>query len=160
MKLGLFSVLAIALAFFAQPAAAQLDICNKTPAALSVAIAYETDADVVSQGWWTIDPDKCETVITSELNKPYYYHYAVSRALNVEWAGTFNFCSNDDPQFRISGASDCEQRNFRVQGFRQSDVGTNKRFSLDISMGPAPAAAPPPAAAPVAETPAAAPATP
>lgn len=88
------------LSFFALPAHAQLEICNKTAAPFSLAIAYETDTDVVSQGWWTIDPDKCEQVIKTELKHQYYYHYVVSRALGVEWAGTFNFCTNDDPQFR------------------------------------------------------------
>lgn len=153
MKLRLFSLLAVALAFLAQPAAAQLEVCNKTPGSLNISIAYETDADIVSQGWWTIDPDQCQTVITTELNKPYYYHYAVSRALNVEWAGTFNFCLNDDPQFRINGVGDCEQRSFRTVGFRQVEVGGNKRFTLDISSGPAPAAAQTPAAVPAAAAP-------
>lgn len=147
----------------AAPAHAKLEICNKTPSPFSVAIAFETDADIVSQGWWTVDPDKCSTVIEGDLTRQYYYHYVKSRPLNVEWAGTFNFCTTEDPQFRISGAGGCEERNFHATGFRQIDVGSNKDFSLDITMGPAPAAAatPPaatPEAAPAAEAPATAPA--
>jgi len=148
MSMRVFALLAAVLAISAQPAAAQLEICNKTPAPYSLAIAYETDSDVVSQGWWTVDPDKCQVVIPTELNQPYYYHYAISRALNVEWAGSSNFCTSDDPQFRINGGGNCEQRNAHTKGFRQIDVGANKRYTLDISMGPVAASAPPPVAPP------------
>ena len=146
MRFRFIAVLAVMLSFFALPAHAQLEICNKTAAPFSLAIAYETDTDVVSQGWWTIDPDKCEQVIKTELKHQYYYHYVVSRALGVEWAGTFNFCTNDDPQFRISGASSCEQRNYHTTGFRQINVETSKAYTLDVSMGPPPAKAAAPAA--------------
>jgi uncharacterized membrane protein len=145
------SALAICLLLASAPAHAQLEICNRTAAPYSLAIAYETDADVVSQGWWTVAPDKCETVITGELKRRYFYHYAISRPLNVEWNGSFTFCVDDDPQFRITGASDCEQRSFRTLGFRQIDVGTSKSYALDISMGPAPAPKVEPMAAPAAE---------
>ncbi len=140
-----FRFLALALPVLislATPAFAKLEICNRTPSPFSVAIAFETDADIISQGWWTVDPDKCATVIEGDLTRQYYYHYVKSTALNVEWAGTFNFCTNQDPQFRISGAGTCEERKFTLTGFRQIDVGTNKDFALDISMAPvAPAAA-------------------
>lgn len=154
-RLSLWSAAFAVLVAFAAPAQAKLEICNKTPAPFTVAIAFETDADVVSQGWWTVDPDKCTTVVDGDLSRQYYYHYIRSRALNVEWAGTFNFCTTEDPQFRISGAGGCEERNFHITGFRQIDVGSNKDFSLDITMGPAPAAAAvqPPAAAPATTTP-------
>ncbi len=159
-----FAVVALAGLFIAaSPAHAKLEVCNRTSSPISVAIAFETDADIVSQGWWTVDPDQCERVINTDLNRQYYYHYVRSAALNMEWAGTYNFCTADDPQFRINGASNCEERHFEVTGFRQTDVGTDKDFTLDISMGPSPAK---PAAAPAQATPAqatpaqAAPATP
>lgn len=138
-----------AVVMWAMPAAAQMEICNKTPAPFSVAIALETGSDMASQGWWTIDPDKCETVIEGELDKQYYYHYVISRALNVEWAGNYNFCTSNDPSFRINGSSECEQRGYRTTGYRQVDVEGNKAYTLTISMGPQPAAAEPPAAQPV-----------
>lgn len=163
-----FRFLALALPVLislATPAAAKLEICNRTASPFSVAIAFETEADMVSQGWWTVDPDTCATVITGDLNRQYYYHYVRSRALNVEWAGNFNFCTNEEPQFRIAGSGRCEDRKFTATGFRQIDVGSNKDFALDISMG-APAAAPaaevtpaPALEVPVVEAPAEAPVT-
>lgn len=165
MRLPFFALSLALLSVAAFPAHAKLEICNKTPSPFSVAVAYETDSDIISQGWWTVDPDKCETVIQGDLNRKYYYHYIKSRALNLEWAGSFNFCTNLDPQFRVSGSGNCEDRNLVVTGFRQVDVGTNKDFALDITMGPSPstdntapapdaAATTPPAATPPAATPA------
>lgn len=155
MRLSLFALSVVLLAGLATPAHAKLEVCNKTPSPFVVAIAFETDADIVSQGWWTVDPGKCETVVSGDLTRQYYYHYVKSTALNVEWAGTFNFCTTEDPQFRISGASSCEDRKFHSTGFRQTDVGSSKDFALDISMGPSPEpeqTAAPVEAAPATET--------
>jgi len=149
MRLPFFALTAALLLAVAAPAHAKLEICNRTPSPFSVAIAYETGSDIISQGWWTIDADKCTTVIDTDLTRRYYYHYVRSRALNVEWAGSYSFCTNDDPQFRISGSGSCEDRKFHITGFRQIDVsadGTeanlNKDYTLDISMGPAPVTPP------------------
>ncbi len=136
----ILSLIVTALVSMAPVAQAQLVVCNKTSAPLELAVARETDEDVVSQGWWTIDPTKCETAVTGELDRRYYYHYARSKALNVEWGSTFNFCVKDDPQFRIVGSTECEQRGMRSIGFRQTDVIGNKLYVLDITMGPAPQA--------------------
>jgi uncharacterized membrane protein len=135
-----FSALALLALFAAVPARAELTICNKTATPISLAVAFETTQDLVSQGWWTLDPDQCQTTITVPLDRQYYYHYAVSPTMKVEWAGNFNFCTSDNPQFRISGAQSCEQRNYHTTGFRQIDVGDGKVFTLNIRGGPAPAA--------------------
>jgi uncharacterized membrane protein len=125
MRLGFVAAaigLALGLAGIATPAQAQLTVCNKAPAPINLAIAYETMQDVLSQGWWTIEPDKCEAVIPNPLNQQYIYHYAKSSQLNVEWAGTYNFCTINAPEFRISGGMDCEARSYRTTEFRQIDL--------------------------------------
>lgn len=147
-------------------ARAELTVCNKTTAPVIFAVAFETTQDLVSQGWWTIMPDQCQIAISVPLDRQFYYHYAVSQELKVEWRGNFNFCTSDDPQFRISGAQSCEQRNYHTTGFRQTDVGTNKDFTLNIrntapdqAPGIAPVA-PKTDAAPTTTSPLAAPAAP
>lgn len=134
-------------------ARADLTVCNKTTAPVIFAVAFETTQDLVSQGWWTIMPDQCQIAISVPLDRQFYYHYAVSQELKVEWRGNFNFCTSDDPQFRISGAQSCEQRNYHTTGFRQTDVGTNKDYTLNIRNTPEPVA---PGIAPVTTPPAAA----
>jgi uncharacterized membrane protein len=155
MRLGFVAAaigLALGLAGIATPAQAQLTVCNKAPAPINLAIAYETMQDVLSQGWWTIEPDKCEAVIPNPLNQQYIYHYAKSSQLNVEWAGTYNFCTINAPEFRISGGMDCEARSYRTTEFRQIDLQGATAYTLDVTAGPAVA---PTAETPAAETPAA-----
>ncbi len=135
----LFAFVLLALPFFAEPAHAQFRVCNKTPAPISVALAFETTQDVVSQGWWTVDPDNCTVLINTPLDKRYYYHYVLSNALKVEWRGTYEFCTSGDPQFRITGSQNCESRSYTTTGFRQTDIGTSNEYTLNVRTGPAPA---------------------
>lgn len=128
------------------PAQASLTICNKTPSSLSLSVAFETSQDLVSQGWWTLEPEQCQTTLPTPLDHQYYYHYAVSSALKVEWTGNFNFCTSDEQQFRIVGAQACEQRNYHTTGFRQIDVGTNKDYTLNIRSAAETTTPPPPQA--------------
>lgn len=135
----LFAFVLLALPLFAAPAHAQFRVCNKTPAPISVALAFETTQDVISQGWWTVDPDNCTVLINTPLDKRYYYHYVLSNALKFEWRGTYEFCTSSDPQFRITGSQDCESRSYTTTGFRQTDIGTNTEYTLNVRTGPAPA---------------------
>ena len=134
-----FFFMAFLICTFASSAHAQMTVCNKTAAPLSLAVAYEADDNVVSQGWWDIKANDCMVVIEAALSHPYYYYYAASKALNVEWTGNFNFCSSNESQFRIEGATGCEARNFTTKGFRQINVGTRKKGTLDITMAAPPA---------------------
>lgn len=155
----LFVLGLLALPLMTAPAEAQFRVCNKTAAPISVALAFETSQDVVSQGWWTIDPDNCTALINTALDKQYFYHYVISNALKFEWKGNYEFCTSDDPQFRITGSQDCEGRTYITKGFRQTDVGSNTDYTLNVRTGPAPATVVDPNAAPAAP-PAANPATP
>lgn len=134
---GLLAVATVSAA----PAHAAFTVCNKASSPINVAIAFETLQDVVSQGWWTIEPGACEAVIPSTLTQRSIYHYAMSTALNIEWAGAYNFCTQGSPQFRIVGSMDCEARNFKTTGFRQTDLKGQTDYTLDI-IGPAPTTTP------------------
>ncbi len=146
---GMFTLAGLSLLVFASPAHADLTICNKTPAPVIFAVAFETTQDLVSQGWWTIMPNQCQIAISTPLDRQFYYQYAISHELKVEWRGNFNFCTSDDNEFRITGAQSCEQRNYHTTGFRQIDVGDNKNYTLNIrSSDSPPTANPAPASAP------------
>lgn len=150
MRIGLVAILGAGLVGVCGASAsaqAALIVCNKAPAPVSLTIAYETVQDVMSEGWWTIAPDQCETVVKTELNQQYIYHYAKSEQLGIEWAGTYNFCTLNSPTFRIPGGMDCESRSYRTTGFRQIDLQGAKDYTLDILSGPVAAAPSAPAAA-------------
>ena len=130
--LSIMALAVLALSFSPAAVQADLTICNKTAGPTIIAIAFETSDSLISQGWWTILPNQCQIAVPTELNNPYYYYYAVSHEQKLEWRGNFNFCTSDDPQFRISGAQGCEQRSYRTTGFNQVDVGDAKNYTLNI----------------------------
>lgn len=145
--LRLIAFVLLVVPFFAAPARAEFRVCNKTGAPISVALAFETAQDMVSQGWWTVDPDNCTALISTPLDKRYYYHYVISNALKFEWRGSYQFCTSSDPQFRITGSRDCESKGQNTTGFRQTDVGGNADYTLNVRTGPAPETAVTPAPA-------------
>lgn len=121
------------------PAFAKFEVCNHTQGEVEVAIAYETDQDVYSKGWWKLTPEQCEVVLTMPLNRPYYYHYVVAKSQHLQWGGTYNFCTSVDPMFQIQGTQDCEGRDFTTTGFRQTDTKGSPDYTLHIRTAPAPA---------------------
>jgi len=130
-----------AFLLIASPAQAQLEICNKTTGEVAVAVAYDSEQDTISEGWTKIAPTACAEVIATPLSQPYYYFYAITKAQSMQWTGPYRFCAADETNFRIKGASGCEERGYRTLGFSQFSVGNFKTFTFNIRSAAAPAAA-------------------
>ncbi|MDF0596645.1 DUF1036 domain-containing protein [Psychromarinibacter halotolerans] len=110
---------------------AALRFCNETEHVQSVAIGYSGDRDWMSEGWWNIDPGECSTVVGGNLTKRYYYYRAEVNAGDFA-GGTFNFCTTPE-EFEIIGDTNCEQRGYDTEGFREIDTGetaTDFTFTL------------------------------
>ncbi len=69
---GLAAVFALAAA----PAHADFRVCNNSSARVSVSIAYTDGAGWVSEGWWNIKTEHCETLLRGPLAAEFYYAYA------------------------------------------------------------------------------------
>ncbi len=117
-------------------AQAGLEICNDTGVRQSVAIGYKGETDWTSEGWWNIDPGNCATLVAGDLTKRYYYYYAESsRSFEGQ---NFTFCTHADV-FTIIGDTECEQRGYKLQGFREIDTGeTATEFTLTMPETDAP----------------------
>jgi hypothetical protein len=96
MKSVLFCCLAVAVAAFASPAvatptSAPLNICNRSPAQISVAVGYYSPGvgeqkDIltgpfVSRGWFGIAAGTCRT-LENPFNARYMFWYAFGHGLN------------------------------------------------------------------------------
>lgn len=127
-----------AFLLLASPAHAQLEVCNKTTDEIAVALAYDSDQDTISEGWTKIAPTACAEIISTPLNQPYYYYYAITKAQSLQWTGPYRFCAADETNFRIKGASACEERGYRTLGYSQFSVGNYKTFSFNIRSDSAP----------------------
>lgn len=103
---------------FAGPAAAELNICNKsTRRTVSVAVAYKDGSRWVSRGWWTLQQGECKTPIGGNLSNRYYYYYA--HGDGGSWAGDHRFCTIS-AKFELYNPKSCDNGNFK--GFAELDV--------------------------------------
>jgi uncharacterized membrane protein len=123
---------ALALLLLAQPAAASFAVCNKTPIPARVALGRFDGTGWTSQGWWTIAPHKCRTLLTGALMSRYYYLYA-SDGGPGSWAGSRSFCVRSNERFEIAGRAACARRGYDRKGFFQVDTGQKPDYTQWLS---------------------------
>jgi len=113
------------LTAIATPARAELKVCNEDSEKRSVAIALKKDGKWTSEGWWTVDPGKCQRVISGALKQRYYYYRATSGGEAVH-EGKYKFCTSKKA-FTIEGEADCESRGHKGELFASIDTGKNAK---------------------------------
>ena len=151
MRLPLSTLAALAALCLAAPAArADFRVCNNTASRTSVALAYTNGAAWVSEGWWNLKANTCETLLRGPLAAEFYYVYGIDES-GGEWKGKAFMCTRDR-EFRIDGRQDCFVRGFDRTGFFEVDTGKDaKDWTVQLTdpgkAGPPPGAAAPPAPA-------------
>ncbi|AZB73698.2 DUF1036 domain-containing protein [Synechococcus elongatus] len=123
----------LGFASFAEPASAELVICNKTRKAVNLAVGYKEGDSWRSRGWYTISPRGCETVVGGRLRLRYYYYYAENTDASLLWEGDYEFCIRDPEEFSILGDENCERRGYITQGFAEIDTKNANAFTLDLT---------------------------
>lgn len=113
------------LALMIGSAHADFRLCNKTMHRVSVAIAYTNGTAWVSEGWWNLKANGCETLMRGPLAAEFYYVYAMDER-GAEWKGKTFMCTRDH-EFRITGRQDCFVRGFDRTGFFEVDTGKDAR---------------------------------
>lgn len=131
-NLALAAGVLIAAAIMALPAHADLKLCNKTESRIGAAIGYKDNEGWVTEGWWTIDPQKCVTPLKGALTARYYYVFGIDYTKGGSWAGTAMLCTRDK-LFTIRGREDCEARGFRKTGFFEVDTKEEKDWTVSFS---------------------------
>jgi uncharacterized membrane protein len=126
-------VLAILLfACLAQPAAAALNVCNKTARTARVAVGRFDGTAWISEGWWTMESNHCSTIVPGKLNARYYYLYATDGGAG-SWNGSRNFCIGTGETFQVRGRADCAGRGMDRKGFFGVDTGNKPDFTQTLS---------------------------
>ena len=100
-------------------------MCNKTDFLVWAAIGRQVEGDLVSTGWFRLDPDTCTKAIKDKLSNNIFYTYAEAEGAGgkkVAWGGPHNLCTMDN-RFTIIGRDDCEKRGFRKTGFERIETG-------------------------------------
>lgn len=104
------------------PAHASFAVCNKSAHAARLAFGHFNGTDWMSQGWWTVAPGKCETLLSTPLDARYYYLYASDGAAGT-WDGSKGFCTGTGEKFSIVGRGHCSARGFDRKAFFEVDTG-------------------------------------
>lgn len=112
---------------------ADLRICNKTTSRVGIAIGYKADRDWTTEGWWTIDADRCATLLRGPLAGRYYYMYAVDYDEGGEWGGSSAFLCTREKEFTIEGVNDCVARGFQRTGFYEVDTGEQESWTIQLT---------------------------
>ncbi|KZK76538.1 hypothetical protein PsW64_00878 [Pseudovibrio sp. W64] len=113
-------------------AKADFRACNKTESTVNIAIGYRDGADWITEGWWTIDKNTCDTLVSGDLASRYYYLYAVQTDQNGEWDGKAYMCVRQK-KFTIRGIEDCVARGYERTGFFEIDTGEQSSWTVQLT---------------------------
>jgi len=129
--------LALAATFgFASHASAQSwQICNKMSETVEVVVGYAVSGGhLQSEGWWSLAPNGCETVINRSKTVDYttgYLYAKTSKGGRPVINGDQSLCVQNKA-FTIRRHQNCEGRNFRTVQSRQVAINLNKNFTTNI----------------------------
>ena len=130
------AVFLVASAACGGPALADFRLCNNTASRVSIALAYTDGEAWVSEGWWNVKPNGCETLVRGALAAQFYYAYAMDER-GGEWKGKAFMCTRDR-EFKINGRNECFTRVFYVTGFFEIYTGKDaKNWTVQLT-DPAP----------------------
>ncbi len=125
------SGLAMTLGVGTTPAEAALNVCNRSNLPAKVAVGRFNGTKWMSEGWWTIEPTKCATLVEGNLKARYYYLYATDGAAGT-WDGGKNFCTTPNDKFAIVGRADCAKAGFDKRGFFEIDTGQSPNWTQSL----------------------------
>lgn len=126
------AIAGMALGTGSLPARADLKLCNNTLSRVGVAIGYKDKKGWASEGWWTIESNKCLPLIKGALIARYYYVFALDYEKGGSWGGKSNFCTRDKI-FTIRGYQDCVDRGYQKVGFFEVDTNEESDWTVSLS---------------------------
>jgi uncharacterized membrane protein len=135
-RAGRWRLLSLAIlaasAVLAEPAKADLKLCNATPSRIGVALGYQDKQGWATEGWWNLAAQSCEVLLRGPPPSRYIYVYAVDYDRGGEWSGSSAMCTTDK-SFLIRDTSDCEKRGHRRTGFMEVDTASNKEWTIRLA---------------------------
>jgi uncharacterized membrane protein len=97
-----------------------------------VAVGYKDGGIWVTEGWWNIPANACETLLRGQLIARYYYLYATDYDKGGEWSGRAFMCSREK-EFTIKGIEDCLTRGYDRTGFSEIDTQDQKDWTVQLN---------------------------
>jgi uncharacterized membrane protein len=116
----------------ATPARAELRVCNETANLVSLALGYRAERGWMSEGWWQAPPGDCRVLYQGDLQRRFYYLYAVDDIGGGAWDGQVFMCTRDET-FTIFGVEDCLARGYERTGFFEIDTQNRSDWTLQLT---------------------------
>ena len=138
------SLLVASAASLLGPGTARADfrLCNNTASRVSIALAYTDGKAWITEGWWNLKGNVCETLLRGPLAAEFYYVYGMDEG-GGEWKGKAFMCTRDH-EFRIDGRQDCFVRGYDRTGFFEIDTGKDsKNWTVQLTDPVSPGASKP-----------------
>ena len=107
-------------------------VCNETSSTIGVAIGYNSRQGWISEGWWNLPPETCETIRSGSLAARYYYLYAIDYDRGGEWKGRHYMCTHARI-FTIRGFEDCARRGLETTGFFEVDTAGQASWTVQLT---------------------------
>lgn len=107
-------------------------VCNETSSTIGVALGYDSRQGWISEGWWNLPTDTCETLRSGTLVSRYYYVYAIDYDRGGEWKGRHYMCTHARI-FTIRGFEDCAQRGLETTGFFEVDTAGQASWTVQLT---------------------------
>ncbi len=114
------------------PAMADLRVCNETTSRIGLALGHHDGTSWITEGWFNLKPNACETVLRGELLARYYYVFATDYDRGGEWSGRSFMCTRER-EFTARGAENCLARGFDRTGFFEIDIGEQKTWTIQLT---------------------------
>ena len=111
---------------------ADFKICNKSSSRVGISVGYKDGEIWVTEGWWNLAPNACETILRGQLVARYYYLYATDYDRGGEWGGRAFMCTRDK-EYSIKGIDDCLTRGYDRTGFMEIDTQDQKDWTVQLS---------------------------
>jgi uncharacterized membrane protein len=115
------ALLALALVAAPAPARADFRVCNKTRSLINLAIGTNAGDTFVTEGWWTVTPGSCATLVRGPLTGRYVYLYATDIDGADVLKGTVSMCI-DRGKFKAYGIENCWRRGMQAVTFAEVDT--------------------------------------
>ncbi|HEY3777424.1 MAG TPA: DUF1036 domain-containing protein [Rhizomicrobium sp.] len=132
----------VALAVRAEPARADLRVCNRTSYIVYAAVGYESGTQMLTRGWTRVVPGDCATALEGSLDQPAYFLYARSSRAHAgparAWGGRIRLCAKET-DFAIDvpvGAARCGSDDAFLVPFASIPTGHKASWTTTLTGTP------------------------
>ncbi|MEM7739227.1 MAG: DUF1036 domain-containing protein [Pseudomonadota bacterium] len=126
-RLSILALLAVVVSVAAAPkASAEYSLCNKSSYALSAALGFFDEQELLTRGWWRLRPGQCKRVISDDIDPGRYFVYAEAipghRGPLRTWSGETPLCVQNDSLFTLRDQGVCSDDPQRQRDFYPVEV--------------------------------------